>query len=264
MTDPADRSLLLDRDGPAAIVTINRPDRLNAVTFGMFARLPALLAEAAALPGIRVLVLRGAGTRSFSAGADIGEFAAVRTTPEQAAAYDEAVLAAEEALAAFPMPTIAAVHGHCYGGGCGLALACDLRVGDASTRMGIPAAQRGLVYSPLDTSLVLRQLGLAKAKLVLFTARIFPLQDCLAMGLIDIVGADGALPEAIAQARAIAANAPLSVRGSKIVLEALARGEAEQRAAEIDAVVHGAAFSEDFREASAAFTEKRPARFVGR
>jgi hypothetical protein len=75
-----------------------------------------LLAEAAALPGVRVLVVRGAGTRSFSVGADIAEFAAVRSTPEQAAAYDEAVLAAEKALASFPAPTIAAVHGYCYGG----------------------------------------------------------------------------------------------------------------------------------------------------
>jgi enoyl-CoA hydratase/isomerase-like protein len=108
---PEPAPLLLDRDGPAAVITINRPERLNAVTFAMFARLPALLAEAAELPGVRALVLRGAGTRAFSAGADIGEFTAVRSTPEHAATYDEAVLAAEEALAGFPMPTIAAVHG---------------------------------------------------------------------------------------------------------------------------------------------------------
>jgi enoyl-CoA hydratase/carnithine racemase len=108
--------LLLDRDGPVATLTINRPDRLNALTYAMFSRLPGLLAEAAALDGVRVLVLRGAGRRSFSAGADITQFGTARTTPEQAAAYDDAVLAAEEALATFPAPTIAAIHGHCYGG----------------------------------------------------------------------------------------------------------------------------------------------------
>ena len=111
--------LLLTRDGAVATLTINRQDRLNTLTYAMFAALPQVLAEAAALPGLRALVLRGAGTRAFSAGADISEFGTTRTTREQASAYDDAVLAAEEAVAAFPLPTIAAVHGHCYGGGCG-------------------------------------------------------------------------------------------------------------------------------------------------
>jgi enoyl-CoA hydratase/carnithine racemase len=119
--------LLLTRDGAVATLTINRPQRLNALTYAMFAQLPKLLEEAAALPGIRALVLRGAGTRAFSAGADISEFETARMTRERAAAYDDAVLAAEEALASFPTPTLAAVHGHCYGGGCGLAVACDIR-----------------------------------------------------------------------------------------------------------------------------------------
>src|ERR1700678_2920981 len=112
------KPLLLTRDGAVATVTINRPARLNALTYAMFAQFPELLNEAAALPGLRALVLRGAGDRAFSAGADISEFETMRMTREQAAAYDDAVLAAEEALAAFPVPTIAAVHGHCYGGGC--------------------------------------------------------------------------------------------------------------------------------------------------
>src|ERR1700722_16076335 len=109
--------LLLTRDGAVATLTINRPERLNTLTYAMFARLPQVLADAAALPGLRALVLRGAGIRAFSAGADISEFGTTRTTREQAAAYDDAVLAAEEAVAAFPLPTIAAGHGHCYGGG---------------------------------------------------------------------------------------------------------------------------------------------------
>src|ERR1700733_3573139 len=130
-------TLLLHRDGPVATLTINRPDRLNAVTFAMFSRLPALLAEAEADGGVRVLVLRGAGRKSFSAGADISEFATARTTPQQAAVYDNAVLAAEEALATFPAPTIAAIHGHCYGGGCALALACGLRFASSGARVAV-------------------------------------------------------------------------------------------------------------------------------
>src|SRR5579863_7235560 len=87
--------LLLTRDGAVATLTINRPDRLNTLTYAMFAALPEVLAEAAALRGLRALVLRGAGARAFSAGADISEFGAARTTRGQAGAYDDAVLAAE-------------------------------------------------------------------------------------------------------------------------------------------------------------------------
>jgi enoyl-CoA hydratase/carnithine racemase len=142
----ATEPLLLDRDGPVATLTINRPDRLNALTFGMFARLPTLLAEAAAAGGVRALVVRGAGQKAFSAGADISEFESTRSTREQTAAYDDAVLAAEEALATFPAPTIAAIGGYCYGGGCGLALACDIRFAAPGARFAITPAKLGLVY----------------------------------------------------------------------------------------------------------------------
>src|ERR1700728_5155667 len=133
--ETATEPLLLDRDGPVVTLTITRPDRLNALTYAMFTSLPKLLAEASAMDGVRALVLRGAGRRSFSAGADISEFETARTTPEQGAAYDNAVLKAEEALATFPAPTIAAIHGHCYGGGCALALACGLRLASSPVRL---------------------------------------------------------------------------------------------------------------------------------
>src|SRR6201985_2956852 len=132
--------LLLTRDGAVATLTINRPQRLNAFTYAMFAQLPKLLAEAAAMPGVRALVLRGAGARAFSAGADISEFETARMTGESAAAYDDAVLAAEEAVASFPAPTLAAVHGHCYGGGRGPALACDIRFAPAGAPRAISPA----------------------------------------------------------------------------------------------------------------------------
>src|ERR1700745_3123360 len=96
-----------------------------------------------------------------------------------------------------PQPTIAAVHGYGVGGGCGLALACDMRVGDATTQMGIPAARLSIVYGTLDCSLLLRAVGLANAKLVLYSGRYFPLADCRAMGLIDVFAEQGALAGAM-------------------------------------------------------------------
>jgi hypothetical protein len=161
--DAADETLLLSRDGPVATLTINRPGRLNALTYAMFLRVPRLLAEAAAMDGIRSLVLRGAGRKSFSAGADIAEFGAARTTAEQAAAYDQAVLAAEDALAAFPHPVIAAVHGYCYGGGCALALACDIRFASPAARFAITPAKLGLVYPLRATKRLVDAVGPSQA-----------------------------------------------------------------------------------------------------
>jgi enoyl-CoA hydratase/carnithine racemase len=258
-----DDAILIETDASGvAVVTLNRPAKRNAVALSMWQRLRGVITELDARDDVRAIVLTGAGG-NFSAGADISEFPVLRSTLEDARIYEEAADAATRTLRDCRKPTIAAVHGFGIGGGCGLALACDLRVGDATTRMGIPAARRGVVYGALDSSLLLRQVGLARAKLVLFTGRMFPVQECLSMGLLDLVGED-ALPVAIEHARAIAANAPLSVRGGKIVLELLAAGQGADRAAEITALTEGAAASADYREATAAFMEKRPARFRGR
>ena len=115
------------------------------------------------------------------------------------------------------------------GGGCGLALACDFRVADGTTRMGITAARLGIVYGTLDCELLYRQVGLANAKRVLFSGRHFAIEDCVAMGLVDMVATEAALDRRSGLAAEIAANAPLSVAGSKLILEAIAAGTAEAR-----------------------------------
>ncbi len=259
----ADDAILVETDEfGVAVVTLNRPAKRNAVSLAMWRRLAALFAELEARSAVRGIVLTGAAGH-FSAGADISEFASVRSTPADVSVYEQAAEAATRAVRDCGKPTFAAVHGFGLGGGCGLALACDLRIGDASTRMGIPAAQRGVVYGTLDCELLLRQVGLANAKLVLFSARLFPTEACLKMRLLDLAG-ENALETAIAQARAIAENAPLSVAGAKKVLEALVRGEQDARAAEIKTLIERAASSEDYREATTAFTEKRRAHFRGR
>jgi enoyl-CoA hydratase/carnithine racemase len=209
-----------------------------------------------------VVILTGAGGH-FCGGADISEFAKLRDTVEDARAYGEAGRAATQAIIDLPQPTIAAVHGYGVGGGCGLALACDLRVGDATTQMGIPAARLSIVYGVLDSRLLLRAVGLASAKLVLYSGRYFPLAECRAMGLIDIVAEDGALAGARDLARELCARAPLSQRGAKLVLEALDRNETELRAGDIAAVQAAAVNSEDYREARQAFLQKRTPMFKG-
>jgi enoyl-CoA hydratase/carnithine racemase len=246
-----------------AMVTLNRPEKRNVVSLAMWRGLAEIYTGFARRNDVRVVILTGAGGH-FCGGADISEFAKVRNTVADAHAYGEAGHAATQAIIDLPQPTIAAVHGYGVGGGCGLALACDLRVGDATTQMGIPAARLSIVYSTLDCSLLLRAVGLANAKLVLYSGRYFPLNDCRTMGLLDVVAAEGALAGAHALARELCTRAPLSQRGAKVVLEALERGEVDQRAAQIAAVQEAAVNSEDYREARQAFLEKRVPVFKGR
>ncbi len=215
-------------------------------------------------PTSRVVILTGAAGH-FSAGADISEFPEMRASAEESHAYSEAGRAATLSIRDLPLPTIAAAHGYCVGGGCGVALACDLRVGDATTQMGIPAAKRGIVYSVLDTDqLAACGRAVARQARAVHRAAMFPVAECRAMGLLDEVSEAGALEGARALAHELAERAPLSQRGAKLTLEAIARGEVAERAAEIAEAQRVAASSEDYQEATQSFLEKRRPAFRGR
>ena len=252
-------TLLLDRDGPVATLTINRPDRLNAVTFAMFSRLPALLAEAKAMAGVRVLVLRGAGRKSFSAGADISEFATARTTPQQAAVYDNAVLAAEEALATFPAPTIAAIHGHCYGGGCALALACDLRFASSGARFAITPAKLGIVYPLRATRRLIDAVGPSRAKFILMSGLDIDAARAAAIGLVDEVDDD--VDAAVGEFAAIlAGRSSVTQRAVKQTVARVLDGATADDDAQA-ALRDAALASPDYAEGVSAFLERRPPKF---
>lgn len=253
--------ILISHVGGVATVTLNRPEKRNAVRLAMWRRLERLFLDLREDRGIRAVILAGAGGH-FCAGADISEFGEVRSDAESARVYEAATEAATIAIRDFPRPTIAAVTGFGVGGGCGLALACDFRIGDATTRMGIPAARLGIVYSPHDCGLLYRQVGLAAAKRVLFSGRYFSAEECLAMGLLDGT-AENALEGARDLAAEFADNAPLTLQGSKFVLEALDAGDVEARRQEIAALMDGAIASADYREGARAFLEKRRPAFTG-
>lgn len=255
--------ILVEHDTAGIVtVTLNKPARRNAVSLAMWQGLGEIYTTLGKQSDVRAVILTGSGG-NFCAGADISEFSKVRNSEASAKIYNAAGEFATQAIIDLPQPTIAAVHGYGVGGGCGLALACDLRVGDATTQMGIPAARLSIVYSTIDCDLLLRAVGLANAKLVLYSGRYFKLAECQAMGLVNIVAAGGALTGAQALAAELADLAPLSQRGAKVVLEALARGEAGKRAADIAAVQIAAVSSKDYREAAKAFLEKRKPVFTG-
>jgi len=263
VTDEQDH-ILVEHDATGIVtVTLNKPARRNAMSLAMWQGLGEIYTALGKRSDVRVVILTGRGG-NFCAGADISEFSKVRNTEASAKIYNAAGEFATQAIIDLPQPTIAAVHGYGVGGGCGLALACDLRVGDATTQMGIPAARLSIVYSTIDCHLLLRAVGLANAKLVLYSGRYFKLDECRTMGMVNIASADGALVGARALAAELAGWAPLSQRGAKVVLEALARGEADERAAEIEAVQAAAVSSQDYLEAAKAFLEKRRPVFSGR
>jgi enoyl-CoA hydratase/carnithine racemase len=257
--DAADETLLLSRDGPVATLTINRPGRLNALTYAMFLRVPRLLAEAAAMDGIRSLVLRGAGRKSFSAGADIAEFGAARTTAEQAAAYDQAVLAAEDALAAFPHPVIAAVHGYCYGGGCALALACDIRFASPAARFAITPAKLGLVYPLRATKRLVDVVGPSRAKLMLMSGADYDARQAQAFGLVDEVHDD--LDAAVREfTTLLATRSGVTQRAVKETVARILDGATHDDEAHT-ALRAAALASPDYAEGVRAFLEHRPPKF---
>jgi enoyl-CoA hydratase/carnithine racemase len=244
-------TLRLERHGPIAHLILDRAAKRNAITQTMWERFPVLIGEAMADPAIRVLVLRAAEPGAFSAGADIAEFASGARDPHWRARNQAAIAAAQLALTRAAKPTIALVEGDCVGGGCGLAIACDLRVATAAARFGITPAKLGLVYSLHDTKLLVDLVGPAQAKRILFTAELIDATEAHRIGLVDLLDAD-----ALALAERIAANSAHTAREAKAMVRRILDGQAEDDG-ETRALFADAFDGPDFAEGVAAFLEKR-------
>ena len=246
-------SLSVHIDGPVARLVIDRAEKRNAFTNAMWAAVPGLVGQAMDDPAVRVLVVQAAVPGVFCAGADISEFG-------QAAASGEAnnqnvVRAAQLSVARAPKPVIALVEGDCVGGGCGLAIACDLRVATPAARFGITPARLGLVYSLHDTKLLVDLVGPGQAKRILYTAALIDAAEAQRIGLVEIVAED-ARGTIEALAATIAANSAHSTAGTKQIVRRILDGQADDDAATL-AMFAGAFAEPDFAEGVAAFQGKR-------
>ncbi|MFJ2114229.1 MULTISPECIES: enoyl-CoA hydratase/isomerase family protein [unclassified Streptomyces] len=198
-------------DGIATVV-IHHPAKRNAMTTGMWRELPPLLGRLAAEPTARALVLTGAGD-TFCAGADISSIPEPSPPGEDPQSLS---VRAEEALAAFPLPTIAAVRGHCVGGGCQLAAACDLRFAEEGALFGITPARLGIVYRESSTRRLASLVGPATAKYLLFSAELIDAERALRTGLADEVLPPGELGKRVAEfARVLASRSRLTQTAAK-------------------------------------------------
>lgn len=251
-------------EGTLARITLAQPERMNAMSFEMWSGLPALIGKAVADPVVRAVVLEGAGERAFCAGADISQFGEKRTDPEAVAAYDKAVSDGMAAIMQAAKPTVAVIRGICFGGGFGLALACDIRLARADARFRVPAARLGLGYGLEGVTLISRKLGPDAAADILFSARILDATEAERLGVVAKVWrAESFEAECDAYLGLIGENAPLTLIAAKRALLELARPEAERDAAAVADLVSRCFASADYREGQAAFKEKRPPVFTG-
>ncbi len=240
--------------GARADLVLNRPHKKNALNLAMWAAIPGLLAPLAADAAVRVLVVRGEGA-AFAAGADIAEFATAYATPAAARANQDTMIAAMAALESFPKPTVAQISGPCVGGGCALALCCDIRVAASDARFGITPAKLGLAYGIADTRRLIAAVGASRAKDILFTGRLLDAAEALRIGLIDRLAAD-AVTETAALVADLVCGSGYTARAVKAVCAMLRSGavaDTDESATLFAEAFEGA----DFREGYEAFMAKR-------
>lgn len=245
-----------------ATVTLNRPERMNALNLPMWQGLAKAFEDLAADRNVRAIILRGVGDKAFAPGADIDEFETLRATAAQAKDYDLVMRGALNAVKAAPQPVIALIFGPCVGGALELACCCDLRISAKSGKFGVPINKISVVMAYPEIAAIRRVAGPAIAAEILLEARVFDADEAFAKGLLTrVVADDQAEAEAAATAKRIANGAPLANRWHKQFLARL-DGAAPVSEAELDEC-YAFLDTADYREGMAAFREKRRPVFKG-
>ena len=252
-----------ESDGPLATLTFNRPEARNAMTWDMYQALVDVCDRVDDDSSIRVLILKGAGGKAFVAGTDIGQFAAFRD-PEDGINYEHRIDEVLDRLERVTKATIAQIQGFAVGGGCGIALTCDLRIATPDSAFGIPVARTlGNCLSGATYSRLVDLLGPSLVKDMLLTGRLIPGTEALGLGMVNRLEAAGDIEAAVRDyALQIAANAPLTVRATKEMIRRIMAGR-RLRPGEDRDVVTMCYSSHDFREGVEAFVAKRAPKWTG-
>jgi enoyl-CoA hydratase len=254
-------TLVLEQQNAVATVTINRPERRNALNAAVRSELVRALEELTADAAVRVVVITGAGDKAFVAGADIGEFAQ-RTPLEQRDAMTGTRVF--EAVAACPKPTIAMINGFALGGGCELAMACDIRVAADSARLGQPEMNLGIIPGGGGTQRLPRLVGTGQAMRLILSGDLIDAAEAQRIGLVDLVHPAAELRERVLElAERIAGKSPVALRMAKAAVRAAAEMPLQAGLAYETELFITCFASEDKREGVQAFLDKRPADFPG-
>jgi enoyl-CoA hydratase/carnithine racemase len=257
-------SVLLAVDGESniATLTLNRPEALNAISRQLATELLATCNALAGRDDVWVVIVTGAGDRAFCAGADLKERRML--SPGERSAHTAVIEAAAEALAALPMPTIAAVHGFALAGGAELAIACDLRVVAEDATFGFPEVKIGIFPGAGGALRLPRVVGGGAARDLLFTGRRVTAEEALRLGLVDrLVPVESVLESAAELAVSIAANAPLAVRAVKRALEESHGTPFNDGRRAVNSLRATLDTTDDYEEGLAAFAERRLPHFTG-
>lgn len=247
------------------VITFNNPTKLNAISAEMAEGLAQALTDMRDDPGVKVVILTGAGEKAFISGGDISQFEKTRPNAEVASRSAEKFRQRQSMLADFPKPTIAAIRGYCLGGGLGTALNADIRIASTDSKFGIPAARLGIAYGFEGLNRLVALVGPSRARLILYTGARLSAEEAYAFGLIDrLVPVDRLWPETLEIARQIARNAPLAISAAKITIKQILKDPQDRDMDVIREIGRICMDSADFKEGRTAFMEKRQPQFQGR
>lgn len=264
-TDLQDDKMLDRKDGAIGHLIFNNPEKHNAVSLEMWDAADRILDDFAADTDIRVVVLSGAGGKSFVSGADISKFEKERGSLDAVQHYNDRIKGVYERVELFPKPTIAMINGYCLGGGLNLAAACDLRFCSARSKFGMPAARLALGYPYPAIRRLINAVGPAAAKYLMFSAERIDAEEAFRLGLVQRVLPEEELESHVtAFAGRIAANAPLTVKAMKAISSEVLKDPEDTDLALCDRLVGECFASEDYKEGRRAFMEKRDPQFKGR
>ena len=256
----ADGRIQTGRDGAIGWLTFNQPERLNAVRRDMWDALPTAV-ESLVGAGVRAIVVRGAGERSFISGADIAEFDVQRNDAATNRSFTASVTAATESLLAAPIPIIAMIKGYCIGGGMVIASACDMRIAAEGSRFGVPAGKLGLGYEIDNLARLQGIIGSTLALEMIATARQFTTDAMLRAGFLNRIVTPDTLEQSVRDlVGEITATAPMTYAAAKLASRA---ARDPSRAAAAQAAIDACFDSNDFKAGRVAFHARREPKFTG-